>query len=244
MPTAAVTCRGRARMLVNPDFVAEHCVRDEHLFLLVMHELWHVLLGHTTLYARPTEAHNIAFDAIINAGLARQHPEAAYRGFFEALNPVDSFPGLLLRPPVGWPHAPQLRRARSIGYVEAVDAPVPTARQLGPRADVRRAARAAATETAPALSAAQPACSATTGATTAHRSTTRCSVTSSDESWPAGRHLRSRSVGATPAEQRTSTGSAPNPPTQTPVAASPPRSLAPWHPTPAERDAPPGGSRP
>ena len=80
-------------MLVNPDFVAEHCVRDEHLFLLVMHELWHVLLGHTTLYARPTAAHNIAFDAIINAGLARQHPEAAYRGFFEALNPVDSFPG-------------------------------------------------------------------------------------------------------------------------------------------------------
>ena len=25
VPTAAVTCRGRARMLVNPDFVAEHC---------------------------------------------------------------------------------------------------------------------------------------------------------------------------------------------------------------------------
>ena len=66
-----------------------------------MHELWHVLLGHTTLYARPTAAHNIAFDAIINAGLARQHPEAAYRGFFESLNPVDSFPGLLLRPPAG-----------------------------------------------------------------------------------------------------------------------------------------------
>ena len=26
VPTAAVTCRGRARMLVNPDFVAEHCI--------------------------------------------------------------------------------------------------------------------------------------------------------------------------------------------------------------------------
>ena len=107
IPTAAVTTRGRARLLINPDFVAEHCQRDEHLFLLVMHEMWHVLLGHTTLYRRSSTLHNIAFDALINAGLARQHPEHAYRGFFEATNPVDSFPGLLLRPPVGWPSAPQ-----------------------------------------------------------------------------------------------------------------------------------------
>lgn len=108
-PTAAVTCTDRARLLINPEFVAEHCRRDEHLFLLVMHEMWHVLLGHTTLYARPTAVHNIAFDALINAGLARQHPGAEYRGFFEALNPPDQFPALLLRPPVGWPHDPQYR---------------------------------------------------------------------------------------------------------------------------------------
>jgi len=105
-PTASVTCTGRARLLINPAFVAEHCARDEHLFLLVMHEMWHVLLGHTTLYARPTSAHNIAFDALINAGLARQHPQPQYRGFFERLNPADSFPALLLRPPVGWPSRP------------------------------------------------------------------------------------------------------------------------------------------
>jgi hypothetical protein len=107
IPTAAVTTRGRARLLINPDFVAEHCQRDEHLFLLVMHEMWHVLLGHTTLYRRTSTLHNIAFDALINAGLARQHPEHAYRGFFEATNPVDSFPALLLRPPAGWPSARQ-----------------------------------------------------------------------------------------------------------------------------------------
>jgi hypothetical protein len=106
VPTAAVTTRGRARLLINPDFVAEHCQRDEHLYLLVMHEMWHVLLGHTTLYQRTSELHNVAFDAIINAGLARQHPELAYRGFFEEMNPADAFPSLLLRPPVGWPHAP------------------------------------------------------------------------------------------------------------------------------------------
>ena len=106
IPTAAVTTRGRARLLINPEFVAEHCQRDEHLFLLVMHEMWHVLLGHTTLYRRTSVLHNIAFDAIINAGLTRQHPEHAYRGFFEATNVADAFPSLLLRAPEGWPHAP------------------------------------------------------------------------------------------------------------------------------------------
>ncbi|MEY3020477.1 MAG: hypothetical protein RLZZ272_1461 [Actinomycetota bacterium] len=106
VPTAAVTNHGRSRLLVNPRFVAEHCRRDEHLYLLVMHELWHVLLAHTTLYRDGGMVHNLAFDAIINAGLSRQHPEPAYRGFFESTNPADEFPGLLLRPPVGWPDRP------------------------------------------------------------------------------------------------------------------------------------------
>ena len=106
VPTAAIECVERPRLLVNPDFVRRHCVRDEHLFLLVMHELWHVLLAHTRLYPRATPAQNIAFDAIINAGLARELPAPEYRGFFEAINPADRFPGLLLRPPLGWPHAP------------------------------------------------------------------------------------------------------------------------------------------
>lgn len=106
VPTAAVTCEGRPRLLINPDFAARHCVRDEHLFLLAMHELWHVLLAHTRLYARPTPDHNVAFDAVINAGLARQFPGVAYRGFFEDLNSAVAFPGLLLRPPTGWPSAP------------------------------------------------------------------------------------------------------------------------------------------
>ena len=106
VPTAAVTTRGRSRLLVNPAFVAEHCRRDEHLYLLVMHELWHVLLAHTTLYRKSDLVHNLAFDAIINAALSRQHPEPAYRGFFESTNPADVFPHLLLRPPVGWPERP------------------------------------------------------------------------------------------------------------------------------------------
>lgn len=106
IPTAAVECVHRPNLLLNADFVSRHCERDEHLFLLVMHELWHVILSHTALYPRVTLAQNIAFDAIINSGLARQFMGAEYRGFFDKLNPPDKFPHLLLRPPVGWPEAP------------------------------------------------------------------------------------------------------------------------------------------
>jgi hypothetical protein len=107
IPTAAVECTFRPRLLINPDFVVKYCERDEHLFLLVMHELWHVLLAHTQLYPRATLPHNIAFDAIINAGLARQFHRPEYRGFFDVLNRGDQFPGCLLRPPEGWPYNPQ-----------------------------------------------------------------------------------------------------------------------------------------
>lgn len=104
--TAAVECVYRPRMLINPDFVHKYCKRDEHLFLLVMHELWHIILAHTRLYPRATMAENIAFDAIINATLARQFSGPEYGGFFEVLNRADEFPGCLLRPPVGWPDHP------------------------------------------------------------------------------------------------------------------------------------------
>lgn len=118
IPSAAVTCGDRTRLLVNPTFVERFCRSDEHLFLLVMHEMWHVLLGHTTLYGRPTQAHNMAFDALINAGLARQHPQAQYRGFFEELNRHDIFPQLLLRPPVGWPNKPNYQTSGPRGTEE------------------------------------------------------------------------------------------------------------------------------
>jgi len=102
--SAAVECGPHPRMLINPAFVDQYCQRDEHLFLLVMHELWHILLGHARLFPRSNLIDNIAFDAIINAGLALQFPSAEYRGFFEELNAVDVFPNLLLRPPGGWPN--------------------------------------------------------------------------------------------------------------------------------------------
>ena len=52
VPTASVSCERRPVLRINPDFVRRHCRTDEHLFLLVMHELHHVLLGHTRLFPR------------------------------------------------------------------------------------------------------------------------------------------------------------------------------------------------
>src|SRR5512133_1253645 len=74
VPTAAVSCERRPVLRINPDFARARCRTDEHLFMLVMHELYHVLLGHTRLFPRATPAHNLAFDAVINSLLALQHP--------------------------------------------------------------------------------------------------------------------------------------------------------------------------
>lgn len=133
IPTAAVECLRRPRLLINPDFAARYCQRDQHLFLLVMHELWHIILAHTRLYPRVTPAHNVAFDSIINAGLARQYystPE--FRGFLEALNPEDKFPGMLLRPPAGWPQNPVYPDGGPAGTRQILE-------RLYPRGGVRNA---------------------------------------------------------------------------------------------------------
>ena len=96
--TAAVTCSSRPELLLNKGFVEEYCKTDEHLFMLIMHELYHIVLGHTHLFKRHTEIDNIAFDAVINAILCRMFPDKEYTSFFTSLNPDDSFPGCILRP--------------------------------------------------------------------------------------------------------------------------------------------------
>ena len=82
VPTACVSCERRPVLRINPEFVRRHCRTDEHLFMLVMHELHHVLLGHTRLFPRATRARNVAFDALINAMLVLRFPAQAYRSFF------------------------------------------------------------------------------------------------------------------------------------------------------------------
>jgi predicted metal-dependent peptidase len=54
------------KLLRNPEFVALHAQTPEKLLMLVMHELHHILLGHTTLFPRMTAEQNFVFDAVIN----------------------------------------------------------------------------------------------------------------------------------------------------------------------------------
>ena len=106
VPTAAVTVGARSRMLINPAFVAERCRTDAHLSMLVMHELYHVLLGHTRMYRRPTLAANWAFDCIINAQLCRLYPDVEFTSFFSAGAAPEGL-WSLIGPPAGWPASPR-----------------------------------------------------------------------------------------------------------------------------------------
>ena len=103
VPTAAVECRVQPRLLVNPDFVARHADTSEKLLILVMHELHHVLLGHTTLFPRVTKVQNFVFDAVINGIVCRMFSAKEHTTFFTDYYDAASFPMCLLRPPPGWP---------------------------------------------------------------------------------------------------------------------------------------------
>ena len=96
--TACVTCGGAPELLLNKDFIEAHCQTNEHLFMLVMHELYHVILGHTTLFPRATEVRNIVFDAVINAILCSLFPKPEFTSFFTDYYPSDKMPSALLRP--------------------------------------------------------------------------------------------------------------------------------------------------
>ena len=105
VPTAAIECTSTPRLLLNPDFLAKHCQGDGDLFLLVMHELHHVILGHTRLFSRVTRLDNIVFDVVINAMLCRQFHATVGVGLFTNFYDWSKFPERLLRPPPDWPHA-------------------------------------------------------------------------------------------------------------------------------------------
>ncbi len=96
--TACVTCSTAPELLLNRKFVEEHCRTDEHLLMLVMHELYHVILGHTRLFPRSNTISNIVFDAVINAILCSLFPDPAFTSFFTDYYPSDRMPLALLRP--------------------------------------------------------------------------------------------------------------------------------------------------
>ena len=118
--TACVECVDRPRLLLNPAFVAQWCHTPERLATLVLHELLHIALGHTRLFPRPTLVHNIAFDAIINRtllatvqGTRVRHSSVQfgydierYTDLFTDFYSASKAPAFILRPPPGWPLAP------------------------------------------------------------------------------------------------------------------------------------------
>ena len=105
IPSAAIPLGGRPKIYINPQFVEKHCQEDDALAALILHELHHLLLGHTRLFKRITPLHNIAFDAVINAMIARQEPR--YATLFTQIYDPHTFPQCLLRPPEGFPYTPQ-----------------------------------------------------------------------------------------------------------------------------------------
>jgi hypothetical protein len=103
IPTAAVECRIQPRLLINPEFVEKHADTPEKLLMLVMHELHHVLLGHTTLFPRTTQVQNFVFDAVINGILSKMFPRPEHTAMFTDIYSAERFPECLLGPPPGWP---------------------------------------------------------------------------------------------------------------------------------------------
>ncbi|HHU21214.1 MAG TPA: hypothetical protein GXZ51_02055 [Acholeplasma sp.] len=98
VPTAAITTSTRPELLLNKSFIEKYCKTNEHLLMLIMHELYHIILGHTRIFKRHTMLDNLAFDAVINAILCRLFPKEEYVSFFENANSDAFFPSCLLRP--------------------------------------------------------------------------------------------------------------------------------------------------
>ena len=76
VPTLAVTCADRPRLLVNLDFLNAHCRTDDHVKAVICHEFLHVVLRHTEAKGPFTVERHLAFDAVINAIIHRQFGEA------------------------------------------------------------------------------------------------------------------------------------------------------------------------
>jgi len=99
VPTLAVTNEPQPRLLINLQFVDQHCRTEEHVKALLCHEFLHVLLRHTDEPGKPTQARHLALDAVINAIIHRQLGEkysslmSSYygkvQGLAQLLRPMD-----------------------------------------------------------------------------------------------------------------------------------------------------------
>ena len=98
VPTLAVTCETRPRLLVNLAFVRAHCRTEAHVKALICHEFLHVLLRHTERLTELTRPEHLAVDAVINAIIHRSlGPE--FSGMMSRYYADERGVARLLRPP-------------------------------------------------------------------------------------------------------------------------------------------------
>ncbi len=98
VPTLAVTCETRPRLLVNLKFLKKHCRTDQHVKAVICHEFLHVLLRHTERFAGFSPAEHVAFDAVINAIIHRELGDD-YSEFMSRYYAKEKGVRRLLRPP-------------------------------------------------------------------------------------------------------------------------------------------------
>lgn len=98
VPTLAVTCEQRPRLLVNLDFIGRHCRSDDEVKAVICHEFLHVLLRHTEKLEKLSAAEHLALDAVINSIIHRTLGPT-YSGFMSRYYAWERGLGRLLRPP-------------------------------------------------------------------------------------------------------------------------------------------------
>jgi predicted metal-dependent peptidase len=110
VPTLAVTCEARPRLLVNLAFVRAHCRTEAHVKALICHEFLHVLLRHTERFTSLTRPEHLAVDAVINAIIHRSFgPD--YSGMMSRYYADEKGVARLLRPPT------EVEQQRTTGIV-------------------------------------------------------------------------------------------------------------------------------
>ena len=88
IPTACVECSMTPRLLLNKEFVEEYCSSDGDLFLLILHELHHVILGHTRLFPRGTGGPERRREALHLDEFLRQFPVPPFEASSGMARPV------------------------------------------------------------------------------------------------------------------------------------------------------------
>ena len=100
-----VTVYGNDRPVIafNPDFLRKWCKSDEHLLMILMHELYHLIYGHgdSRFWFGFADHYilNLAFDALINATLCRAFKDRRYTSLFSSMYRRLPYPYRLLAPP-------------------------------------------------------------------------------------------------------------------------------------------------